>query len=781
MPTTKLNFIPVTFSAEQVQGFLLKYDNADQLRHLQDSNKGQYVIRRDVALNVIRAVPIADSVKPLPNNPTPETFSILKDHHLFSTLLEEGARRFLRSRQSSIPEFGRLLVRVERESEDLLPAAIKRAIHSETERKEALSKLQFLHIYRRYYIEAAYVGVTTDEAAPQFGLLFDIGTAWQIRANIEELTNRNINVTGCYAVTTTKPINPSEIGNKAVGRITRVDGDTVYLVDFRDKETVSAKAHQIEGSLDNFVLCVNSLFPEVTAKTILREIRKSVFEVTSAPGQQDRIQRLAEAMAKSPIQCANGLTATLSDQLLDASTHPNAKVFTMSAPAYSLGYAKPPVTTSIASAIARSGPFDQDSFGTVIPHVLVITPKSCQGAVEQFLRQWKDGIPKSGYAKGFVAQYRLRGCEFRVEGVEEGTDIAAQYLDACNRGITYSQEKVKRFDLAFVVVEERHRFLGNNDPYLVTKAALMGREIPVQVIEIETVRSYEGSIPFILNNIALACYAKIGGTPWALASAHGQGITHELIVGLGSVVVSDGRFQEKERYVGITTLFNYDGVYLLSNISEDVGYAQYPQALQTTLLNSIKYVSIKKGWERGDKVRLIFHTFKPLKHDEIEAIKTAVIEALADYTVDFAFLTISQHHTWSMYNPGFPGIPIKSGSTTMKGKEIPLRGTTFVIGRKKSLLAMIGPAELKTADQGCPQPLQLTLHGASTFLDIEYLTRQVFEFSYMSWKTYNLGAMPVTIQYSEQIAELLGRLRRVRNWNANVLQSGTLKSSLWFL
>jgi hypothetical protein len=780
MPLTTLNFIPVTFSVDEISGFVLNYTDAEQLRTLQNTYKRDYIFRRDIIRNVIQAIPLTATPSKLPGSATIEKVSQAKEQYVFSTLLEEGVRRFLRSRQPSVPEYGRIHIRVEKETEDLIPPAIKRAVHSEPKHTETLKKLKFLHIYRRYYIEPAFIIATTDSPKPQYGLLFDIGTAWQIRATIKELSTSGVPLSGCYVTPTAKPINQNVIGNRSVGRIARIEGDIVYLVDYRDKDTIPANTHQIEGSLDNFVLCIDSLLDAGTAKAILREIRQGVYEITSAPGQQERIEKLAEALAKEPIPCADGLAATLSSELIN-STHPNAKVFTIATPSYSLGYTKPPIVTSIASAIAKNGPFDQDSFGKVIPHVLVVTPKSYQGAVEQFLRQWRDGVPHTSYAKGFVAQYRLRGCEFRVEGVDEGTDIAEQYLAACNRGITYSQENVKRFDLAFVVVEERHRLLGSNDPYLVTKAALMGREIPVQVIEIETVRSQPGSIPFIMNNLALACYAKLGGTPWALASIHGQGITHELIVGLGSATVSDGRFQEKERYVGITTLFNYDGVYLLSNISEDVGYAQYSEALQKTLLNSIQYVSIKKGWQRGDKVRLIFHTFKPLKHAEMEAIKTTVVSALSDYTVDFAFLTISQFHGWSMYNPGFPGLPTRSGSTILKGKQIPQRGTTFIIGPKKALLAMIGPSEVKTADQGCPQPLQLTLHGASTFLDIEYLTRQVFEFSYMSWKTYNLGGNPVTIEYSELIAELLGRLRRVRNWNSNVLQTGTLKSSLWFL
>ena len=62
----------------------------------------------------------------------------------------------------------------------------------------------------------------------------------------------------------------------------------------------------------------------------------------------------------------------------------------------------------------------------------------------------------------------------------------------------------------------------------------MGSEIPVQALEIETINSPVDSLPFIMNNIPLASYAKMGGTPWVLATPPGQGISHEIIMGIGS-------------------------------------------------------------------------------------------------------------------------------------------------------------------------------------------------------------------------------------------------------
>ena len=44
---------------------------------------------------------------------------------------------------------------------------------------------------------------------------------------------------------------------------------------------------------------------------------------------------------------------------------------------------------------------------------------------------------------------------------------------------------------------------------------------------------------FILSNIALASYAKLGGTPWHLRV--NNPMAHELVVGLGSTSISDSQ------------------------------------------------------------------------------------------------------------------------------------------------------------------------------------------------------------------------------------------------
>lgn len=79
-----------------------------------------------------------------------------------------------------------------------------------------------------------------------------------------------------------------------------------------------------------------------------------------------------------------------------------------------------------------------------------------------------------------------------------------------------------------------------------------------------------------------------------------------------------------------------------------------------------------------------------------------------------------------------------------------------------------------------PRPVLLSLHQESTLTDMEYLAGQVFAFAGHSWRSFFPGSLPVTIQYSNLIARVLGKLSRLRDWNASVML-GPIGKKRWFL
>lgn len=210
-----LNFLPVKFSNSEVSGFKLPYQDDQQLRYLQDQYHGKFLLKR--AGKKINTVPLIPITETLSNDPC--VFSARDDWTLFDRLLEEGIRRSLRERNPNmrVPEFGKILIKVEGEKNDLLREALSQEIvrlHARIEEGEkndlarealsqlnlALTKLNFIHIYRKYRLSGSHVR-RGPEDDPQYGVIIEISTNWQIRASIADLIAKKVNVTGCYRYT----------------------------------------------------------------------------------------------------------------------------------------------------------------------------------------------------------------------------------------------------------------------------------------------------------------------------------------------------------------------------------------------------------------------------------------------------------------------------------------------------------------------------------------------------------------------------------------------------
>ena len=105
----------------------------------------------------------------------------------------------------------------------------------------------------------------------------------------------------------------------------------------------------------------------------------------------------------------------------------------------------------------------------------------------------------------------------------------------------------------------------------------------------------------------------------------------------------------------------------------------------------------------------------------------------------------------------------------------------MLLGSRMALLQLVGAKEVKTWEQGLPRPLLLELHPDSDFADLTYLVRQVFHFSFMSWRSFFPSHEPVTILYSRWIANLLGNLKAVPDWDGTGLGHMRDRRAMWFL
>jgi hypothetical protein len=396
--------------------------------------------------------------------------------------------------------------------------------------------------------------------------------------------------------------------------------------------------------------------------------------------------------------------------------------------------------------------------------------------VEQFLHKFFNGQrhPKRNlgpFDNGFIGKYRLDGVSPKFFLTNNST------ADAYQRAAQEAISDEERWDLALIQIEKGFRELeGASNPYLVTKHAFLAHQTPVQEFTLETASLWEGQLAYALNNMALATYSKLGGTPWLLRCD--RAIAHELVIGIGSAEVGEGRLGNRERVVGFTTVFSGDGDYRIANRSRAVPYQNYGGELLATLKDTVDSVSHDMNWQDGDHVRLVFHAFKPFRNVEAEAVKN-LMNTLGRYDVDFAFLEVSQDHPYLLFDEGQDGV-YDYDAKRKKGAYAPERGKMLKLSKSEVLIVLTGPRDVKRPEDGLPSPVLLRLHQESTFTDTTYLARQVYAFANHSWKSFFPGSLPVTVQYSGMIAGLLGKLGRLPNWNADVLW-GRIGRSRWFL
>lgn len=432
--------------------------------------------------------------------------------------------------------------------------------------------------------------------------------------------------------------------------------------------------------------------------------------------------------------------------------------------------------------LKASGPYDQRTFTPKKLNIVVICQAKHEGQVDRFVAKFLDGMPNtvSGknnaarYGDGFIRRFLLE--KPKVSFFTTPSASASDYAEASRKAVQQAADEGFKWNLALVQVEEEFKeFDGDDNPYYATKAVLLKRDVAVQSVRLETMSLSDANLVFAMNHMSLATYAKLGGTPWLLAAK--QTVAHELVIGLGSHTVSGSRIGAHKRFVGITTVFSSDGSYLLSDKTVVVPFEKYADALYDTLKRAITMVRKQDNWRSTDKVRLVFHMFKPPKDTEADAIKRTV-DDLGLENVTFAFVHVASDNPYIVFDNSQRGIGYRDPK---KGVLGPSRGLHIKLGDYESLIVFSGASELKRASDGMPRPSLLKLHRHSTFKDMTYLARQAFEFSGHSWRMLAPEPFPITIRYSDLIAQRLTGLANVPYWDAEAVQFGQIGRTLWFL
>lgn len=644
-----------------------------------------------------------------------------------------------------------------------------------------------LDVVAKWSFEVRMLTPSDPDAKLSIGLIIDVGTSNVIDIPVSELAKRGFDSTGCYVGMLGEVddlIASSQL--KTVGRAKALDNGVLSLEDVRrdfQGSRIDAATVFVEPRNETLERVTRALYQR-DGEQALAKLRRIRAPYLSGDGKLRKIEGMIADLNASidkgslSLAFSGGLHVRFG-KLLDEESPHFPPVIETSRPNMLFGASGHNQEKQPDVGIQKYGPFQYAQNPTNEPTVVVLSDRGARGRMDEFAKALRDGLKNDigGFSGGLIGKFRLTNLKFHF--AEISSDTAAGYSEAAAKALN---ELPQLPALALVQVRESHKQrVARENPYFAAKAHFMRSGVPVQAVRLETIEQTRGRA-YTLNNLALAAYAKIGGVPWVIAT---RGVaTHELIIGIGSTEIAESRLGERKRYVGITTLFQGDGRYVVWETTREATFENYPQALLESLRSSIRFVQLQNRWEAGDNVRLVFHAYKPLKRVEIETAKALVREMLHEYPVEFAFLDISHHHAYQIFDPAQEGSKYWSQELKQrmsKGVYAPQRGTAILLGSRTALLQLVGTKDVKTWEQGMPRPLLLELHRDSDFCDLTYLVRQAYHFSFMSWRSFFPSHEPVTILYSRWIANLLGNLRAVPGWDGSVLSIMRDRKAMWFL
>lgn len=589
-------------------------------------------------------------------------------------------------------------------------------------------------------------------------LIIDCSTRRVLKETCLFFLRAEFNLIGRYVV-----IEKEDGFRKLLGKVSAISSETLDIKRHNEQvEQINAKDAYLEASranFDDYILHTHGSKKDA----IIKQIRQSVSSFNRGENKKARIEILKQYVQTKPIPLIDGTRIEIENapdiQSQCEQMHKPMFVFNDNGDA---DWAE--------KGLTQYGPYTKRTFDRNDPSICVVCAHHDKGRVEQFVRKFLKGISSSKYfSRGFEGKFSLGTS--RVEVFVTTEDSVEGYKNAIETAIRKKSDDGGRWDLALVQVRQSFKKLkATENPYFVGKSLFFLHQIPVQDFTIELLEQSDYSLGYSLNNMGLACYAKMGGVPWLLKSS--PTLSHELVIGIGSANIGQERGAENQRIMGITTVFSGDGSYIVSNTSKAVTPESYCKTLTSVLEETIEKIQNRMNWQKGDTIRLVFHAqVKKFNKDEIEAVRT-VIDKYREYQVEYAFLNISEDHGLHMFD--------SSTANAQKGRFAPHRGRMFKLSKHEMLIYLIGQRELRQNTDGHPRGVILNVHKDSTFKDIKYLSAQLYSFASHSWRSYFPNSKPVTISYSDLIARNLGWMNHLPGWNNSVM-IGKIGQTQWFL
>jgi hypothetical protein len=577
----------------------------------------------------------------------------------------------------------------------------------------------------------------------------------------------------------------------AVGRVVGIRGDRCVLNDVRDPALAempltSVAPEPTRANLTTYLLARHENAYRLGEKDLIIKLRHLVRPHTRHRFAQALVlKRVQNAVTSWPglslmpgVTVRFGAMARIGPEMFPARR--------LNTPEYSFDPAGEKFARRVDEGLQRHGPYDAPQMRRRQFRVLVVAPAEHEGEARVAVQKLLGGLKtKQNVFAGLKQMYRLEHLQVTHAIVEPRFGASMQgYSEAVRRALDEAPPTPPgepKFHLLLTVIRESHRLLPDSEnPYFQMKGLALVREhVPTQAIFVEKLRQRDYDLQYILNTMAVAIYAKLGGTSHVLKvalDAGGEDARTELIFGMGRDIRKTSRFDQGEETIGFATVFRANGEYLYNDCTPYCAGSEYEKALEATIRRTVERVAAFEQLEDRAKVRLIFHLPRQPGKREERAIINAVGK-LPRFDIDFALVHVNDDHHLQVFDMANTDPRTRGGQLRPEAALLPARGWSVAVGPRERLVTFVGQDQYK--GNGSPSPVRVTLDKRSTFTDIDYLTQQMFSLSFMSVRSLTPGVAPVTISYAERLAHITGHLRSVSQWAVELVQE-KLGRKLWF-
>ncbi|MEM1228116.1 MAG: Piwi domain-containing protein [Planctomycetota bacterium] len=617
-------------------------------------------------------------------------------------------------------------------------------------------------------VEVNFREVVHDEKTIH-GLVFSFRNTWRCGFTIQQILRSGIDMTG-FTVVESVPI-PGLDGvlapdERVVGEVVSTNGDSVTLRTNDGIKTRPSSELRLHRKQHQIAALIEHHLGASKARRVLNATRENTRNKADQNYLYGEIFSIASYFCSQTYRNADNfgfkITRDSIAGIASMKLEPTRLLF---------DYSPGATANRPLGGLKLHGAYDSTRFEKKNISVLLIFQNKNRGHATASMGRLRDGIPSSKYFQmGLLSLFRFDKIDFYPKAID--TCSPESYERAIDDAINNAKQP---YDLAIVECPDSSRdFPEQDNPYLRAKLRLFQRSIPVQGIRESHLCAPSHSQAYTLGPMALQIYAKLGGIPWLLPSS--KSVDHEIVIGIGNTVVRENQWRDvqQSRIVGMTTFFLGEGRYVLGKEIPAVPYEEYFDALLASLEDSITEVAAQYRWQENETIRLVFHIFKSLRNREVDVV-SELVSRFPQFEIRFAFVTVSTEHPWYMFQKAN-----YSSDSQKWNVDAAVRGDNLVLNDHSCLLQLKGLADRTNKHQPIPRPVLVRIHEKSTYLDLPFIVQQLLDFSFLSWKSFFPIDLPVSIDYSNQMAKLSSKLSVLPGWDPSITVQN-LRKTKWFL